>query len=358
MSFPIGDPDVMHRILAAVVHALRSLVRSRIDLVIENATLRQQLAVLKQRRPRPQLQRFDRLFWVPLRHLWSGWAEPLIIVMPETVVRWHKEGFRTYWRWKSRQKGRPKTAREIQDLVHQMAIENEWGAQRIHSERLKLGFLVSERTVSRYMPRRPAGSGAIERWKTFFRNHRNVLAGMDFFSVLTATFQVLYVFFVIGHQRRRILHMNVTAHPTAAWITQQLREAFYFDKAPRYLILDRDGKYGRVVPKKLKSWGVNVVRTGWRSPWQNGVAERWVLSARRELLDHVVVFGETHLRRLLAEYVSYYNLDRCHLALDKDAPFPRDVTSRPTSSSKVVGLPRVGRIHHRYEWRNSSRIAA
>ena len=166
------------------------------------------------------------------------------------------------------------------------------------------------------------------------------------------------MFFVIGHGRRRVLLTNVTAHPTAEWIIQQLREAFPSDTAPRYLILDRDGKYGSVLPEKLRSWGVKVVRTAWRSPWQNGVAERWVLSARRELLDHVVVINEAHLRRLLAGYVSYYTIDRCHLALDKDAPEPRNVRPRPTAPAKVVALPRVGGIHLRYDWGDRPRLAA
>jgi len=239
-----------------------------------------------------------------------------------------------------------------------MATENSWGAPRIHAELLKLGFVVSERTVSRCMPRKPAGPDAIERWTRFLRNHRDVLAAMDFFTVPTATFRVLHVFFIIRHARRRILHVNVTTHPTAEWVVQQLREAFPFETATRYLILDRDGKYGCVVPEKLRSWGVNLVRTGWRSPWQNGVAERWVLSVRRELLDHVVVFNDAHLRRLLSEYVSYYNIDRCHLALDKDAPQPREVKSRSTAAAGVVALPRVGGIHHRYDWSDSPRIAA
>jgi transposase InsO family protein len=181
---------------------------------------------------------------------------------------------------------------------------------------------------------------------------------MDFFTVPTATFHVLYVFFVIHHGRRRILHVGVTAHPTAQWVIQQLREAFPYEATPRYLILDRDGKYGRVVPEQLKSWGVKLVRTAWRSPWQNGVAERWIASVRRELLDHVIVFNETQLRRLLDDYVGYYNQDRCHLALEKDAPEPREVQPRPTASAKVVALPRVGGIHHRYEWSAPSRFAA
>lgn len=358
MAVPIGYPDVMHRILAAVVHTLRSLLKSRFDLAIENAALRQQLAVMKQRRIRPRLRGSDRLFWVLLRHLWTGWAQALIIVKPETVVRWHRKGFRTYWRWKPRRNGRPQSAREIRNLIRRMATENRWGAPRIHAELLKLGFMVSERTVSRYMPKKRANPDAADRWRTFLRNHSDVLTAMDFFTVPTVSFRELHVFFVIGHKRRRILHTNVTAHPTAAWIIQQLREAFPFDTGPRYLILDRDGKYGHVVPEKLKSWGVKLVRTSWRSPWQNGVAERWVLSARRELLDNVVVFNEAHLRRLLAEYVRYYNIDRCHLALDKDSPETRDLRLRPTASAKVVALPRVGGIHHRYEWQDPRCLAA
>jgi transposase InsO family protein len=348
----------MVRMLLAVAHGLRSLFRSRVDLAIENAALRQQLSVLKQARRKPRLRAGDWLFWVVLRRVWSRWREALIIVKPETVVRWHRQGFRTYWRWKSRRTGRPRSIREIRDLIRRMATENGWGAPRIHAELLKLGFLVSERTVSRYMPTESAGPDVVERWRAFLRNHREVLAAMDFFTVPTVTFCVLYVFFVIDHTRRRILHANVTAHPTAEWIIQQLREAFPFATAPRYLILDRDGKYGSMVPQKLGSWGVRLVRTAWQSPWQNGVAERWVSSVRAELLTHVVVFSEAHLRHLLAEYISYYNIDRCHLALDKDAPEPRESRCRATASAQVVAFPRVGGIHHRYEWSDSQGIAA
>jgi len=358
LAFPIGYPDVMHRILAAVVHTLRSLLRSRFDLAMENAALRQQFAVMKQSRGRSRLRGSDRLFWVLLRRVWSGWTGALIIVKPETVIRWHRAGFRTYWRWKSRRARRPRSDREIRESIRRMAAQNSWGAPRIHAELLKLGFLVSERTVSRFMPKKPVGPDAVKQWTRFLRNHRHALAAMDFFTVPTATFHVLYVFFVIHHGRRRILHVGVTAHPTAQWVIQQLREAFPYRATPRYLILDRDGKYGRVVPEQPKSWGVKLGRTAWRSPWQNGVAERWIASVRRELLDHVIVFNETQLRRLLDDYVGYYNQDRCHLALEKDAPEPREVQPRPTASAKVVALPRVGGIHHRYEWSDSPRIAA
>ena len=348
----------MFRILVALAHALRALLRSRVDLAIENAALRQQLAVLRQKTRRPRVRRVDRLFWVLLRRVWPRWAEALLIVTPDTVVRWHRKGFRTYWRWKSRRTGRPQSTRELRALIRRMATENGWGAPRIHAELLKLGLLVSERTVSRCMPKEPAPREALKRWKVFLRNHREVLAAMDFFTVPTVKFCVLYVFFVIDHGRRRILHANVTAHPTAEWIVQQLREAFAFGTTPRYVILDRDRKYGSVVPEKLRSWGVKLVHIAWCSPWQNGLAERWVLSVRKELLAHVVVLNEAHLRQLLATYVAYYNVDRCHLALDKDAPDRRQRRGRPSAAAQVVALPRVGGIHHRYEWSDSPRLAA
>ncbi len=172
--------------------------------------------------------------------------------------------------------------------------------------------------------------------------------------MLTELSGVLYVFFVISHKRRKLVHFNVTSHPYAEWIVQQLRDAFPFDTAPRYLIMDRDGKYGNVVPEKLKTWGIKPIQIGRGKPWQNGVAERWILSVRRELLDHVVVLNEAHLRRLLAEYVRYYQIDRCHLSLDKDSPDGRSVTPKPSSTARVVSLPRVGGIHHRYEWREAA----
>ncbi len=165
---------------------------------------------------------------------------------------------------------------------------------------------------------------------------------------------MLYVFFIIHHKRRRIVHFGITSHPYAKWVVQQLREAFPFGTAPRYVILDRDGKYGDVVPNTLKSWGIEPVRTSYRSPWQNGIAERWVLSVRRELLDHVVILNEAHLQRLLSEYVRYYHEDRCHLSLEKDTPGGRPISPRPSPSARVVSLPRVGGLHHRYEWRDAA----
>ncbi len=347
----------MFRWLTVLTHFARALFRSRPGLAIENGALRQQLALFKEKRPRPRLRGADRAFWVLLRRFWPGWANALIIVKPETVVRWHRAGFKSYWRRKSRRVGRPRIAPDIRALVRRMASENDWGAPKIHAELLKLGHDVSERTVSRYLPRKPADPDAIERWKTFLRNHRDAIGGMDFLTVPTATFNVLYVFFVIDHARRRIRHANVTAHPSAAWVIQQLREAFPFESSLRYLILDRDAIFQGRVTAAIKNMGVKPKLISYRSPWQNGVAERWVATLRRELLDHVVVLNEKHLRRLVAEYVAYYNEDRCHCSVGKDAPVSRPVTAKPSTTAKVVALPRVGGLHHRYEWRDD-RVAA
>lgn len=204
------------------------------------------------------------------------------------------------------------------------------------------------------MPRRPSDPDKVKRWMTFLRNHRDFITACDFFTVPTLTFQVLYVFFVISHGRRQVLHINVTAHPTAAWVVQQLREAFPFDTAPRYLILDRDSKFSAAVHGATKAMGIKAANTAYRSPWQNGTAERWIASCRREMLEHVVPLGERHLLRLLREYVAYHQQDRTHLGLDKDTPIPRAATPKPSEDAKVVALPRVGGLHHRYRWRDAA----
>jgi len=332
---------------------IHALLRPRLDLALENMALRQQLAVLKTKKPRPSLRASDRILWILLHRLWSRWRDALIIVQPETVIRWHRQGFRRYWRWKSRTNrgGRPRSDIEIRDLIQRMVSENPtWGAPRVHSELLMLGFVVSDRTVARYMPKRPRDPDAHQRWMTFLRNHRDCMAAMDFFTVPTVRFQVLYVLFIIHHARRRIMHVGITANPNAAWICQQLREAFPDDNAPRYLIFDRDGKFGHEIIRTLKAMSVKIVRTAYRSPWQNGIAERWVLSVRHDLLNHVVVFDERHLRRLLRDYIRYYHEDRCHLGLKKDCPVRRHVSRRFHPKAKIIASPRVGGLHHRYEW--------
>jgi transposase InsO family protein len=204
------------------------------------------------------------------------------------------------------------------------------------------------------MPRRPAEPDQVKRWIAFLRNHKDDIAAMDLFTVPTASLRLLYGFFVIEHGRRHIVHFNATFNPTAAWVIQQLREAFPYDTAPKYLIFDRDAIFSPAVVAFVRALGTDPVRTSYRSPWQNGTAERWIGSCRRELLEHVVVFGERHFVRLVRLYVDYYHEDRCHLGLDKDAPNSRPVRPRPSPEAKVVALPRVGGLHHRYEWREAA----
>jgi putative transposase len=239
-------------------------------------------------------------------------------------------------------------SKEIRALIFQMVAENPtWGAPRIHGELLKLGFDLSEPTVSRWVRRAHRTPDPARRWLIFLRNHREAIAAMDFFTVPTLTFDVLYCFFIIGHDRRRILHFNVTRHPTSTWIVQQLREAFPYDSAPGFLLLDHDAKYGLEVPASIRSQNMTPVRTSIRSPWQNGVAERWVGSCRRDLLDHVIALDERHLKRLLSQYVSYYHHDRTHLGLDKQTPAGR---ARSREKGTVICQRRVGGLHHRYDW--------
>ena len=340
----------MFDLILVLFAVLVRLFHVRSSLLLENLALRQQLAVLKRQHPRARLSLIDRVFWISARRFWSGWKERLIIVTPETVTRWHRAGFQMYWRWISRVRrpvGRKRIPRQVRDLIFRMVAENQtWGAPRIHGELLMLGFDISERTISRCMHRAPRDPEPAKRWLSFLRNHREAIAAMDFFTVPTITFGMLYCFFIISHGRRRILHTNVTGHPTSHWLVQQLREAFPYDSAPRYLILDRDRKYGLEVFTAIRSLQVSAVRTSFQSPWQNGVAERWVESCRHDLLDHVIALNEAHLKRLLSDYVDYYHEDRTHLGLGKNTPNSR---LRSAGRGRVTSLPRLGGLHHRYQ---------
>jgi putative transposase len=340
-----------------LVSCLSAFFRSRYNLGLENLALRHQLGVLKRRNPRPRLRFQDRMFWVLVRRFWPSWSSVLIIVRPETVVAWHRAGFRLFWRLRSRPKslGRPKIDAEVRALIRRMVTEDpSWRAPRVHGELLKLGLDVSERTVSRYLRRLSPSNDVRKRWTAFLRNHHDVIAAMDFFTVPTLTFHVLYCFFVIEHGRRKILHLNVTDHPTGGWIVQQLREAFPQACRYRYAILDRDGKFGQEVTDLLTASGMKPRRISPASPWQNGVAERWIGSCRRDLLDHVLIFNGAHLLRLVMDYVSYYHTDRTHDGLDKDTPATRPVTPKPTVPARLVSLPRLGGLHHRYDWQQAA----
>ena len=264
----------MVQFLLGLLAALRALLRTRTDVALEILALRQQVAVLKRKRPRPPLNDCDRLFWTTLHRFWPGWSDVLLIVKPETVVAWHRAGFRLYWQWRSRARGgRPRISQELRDLIARLADENpDWGAPKIHAELQKLGFTIAERSMARYLRRISRRGDPKRKWATFLQNHREVLAAMDFFTVPTATFRVLYCFFVIEHERRKILHCNVTQYPTAEWIVQQLREAFPEPCRYRYVILDRDRKFDQEVLAFLTAAGLEVKRTSVQSPWQNGLA--------------------------------------------------------------------------------------
>jgi transposase InsO family protein len=331
--------------LRIIVGTLRSSVRSRRELALENLALRQQLATMKFRYPRPQLTDSDRLFWVVLSRLWPGWTSILHIVQPATVIRWHRQGFRYYWRWKSRRRGRPRIDGETRQLIRRMCLANPlWGAPRIHGELLKLGIDVSEATVSKYMIRHRGPPS--QSWRTFLQNHSKELISLDFLTVPTASFKVLFVLVILSNDRRRILHLNVTDHPTAAWTAQQLVEACGMDERPKYLVRDRDAIYGEDFRRKAQAMGIKEILSAYRSPWQNPYAERVIGSIRRECLDHVIVLGPRHLKWILSRYVNYYNEVRTHLSLYKDSP-----DRRPTqyaTSGRIVELKKVGGLHHHY----------
>jgi transposase InsO family protein len=334
-------------ILRAVWILIRALLVERSALALENLALRQQLAVLKRATPRPRLRRRDRLFWVVLSRLWRGWRKALVLVQPQTVVRWHQLGFRLFWRWKSRaRQGRPPIDAAVRALIRRISRENAlWGAPRIRAELRLLGHEVAESTVAKYMVRRKDKPPS-QTWRTFLRNHAGCLASMDFFVVPTVTFRLLYGFLILRHERRCVAHFAVTAAQTAAWVAQQLREAFPYGEAPRYLIRDRDGIYGEEVRRCLRGMDIEEVVIAPRSPWQSPFVERLIGSLRRELLDHVIVLNERHLRRLLSSFFDYYHQSRPHRALDQNAPEPREV--EPPGRGRVIALPQVGGLHHRY----------
>jgi putative transposase len=317
------------------------------QLALENLALRHQVAVYKRTVGRPRLRTADRLFWLGLTRVWAGWRQSLVFVTPDTVLRWQRRRFREYWTQLSGRTtgGRPSINAEIRALIARMAKANPlWGAPRIHGELLKLGIEVAERTVSRLMPRRrPQPS---QTWRTFLDNHVRGLVSIDFFTVPTVRLRVLFVLVVLAHHRRRVVHFNVTEHPTAVWTAQQIVDAFPDDSAPAYLLRDRDQVYGQHFRHRVKGMGIDEVLTAAHSPWQNPFAERLIGSLRRECLNHVLVLSDAHLRRILGRYFEYYHHSRTHLALDKDAPDARPVEL--PAAGAVVQRAEVGGLHHRY----------
>ena len=331
--------------LILFLHVMASPFKTQARLEAEIVLLRHQLNVLRQRvASKPRLTVSDRLLFVWLYRMFPSVLNAVTIVQPETVIRWHRTGFRLYWRWKSGScGGRPKIPGEIRRLIREMSLANRlWGAPRIHGELLKLGIEVAQSTVAKYMAR--SGRGRSQTWKTFLHNHSSGIGAMDFLIVPTVGFRLLFVLVILRHERRRLKSLSVTAHPTAEWIAQQVTEAFPWDEAPDYLIRDRDASYGRVVAKRLAAMGIRDHPTVPRSPWQNFHAERLIGSIRRECLDHIVIFGEAHLRRILAAYTGYYNGVRTHLSLDKDAPSHRPIRRL----GQLAAQPVLGGLHHQY----------
>ncbi len=341
--------------MIALLSALGSLIsfrlRSRASLELEVIALRHQIGVLRRQRPgRVTLLRADRLLWTWLYRIWPQVLTTIVLVKPATLVGWHRQGFRLYWRWrsKSRRPGRPAISAPTRDLIRQMSTANPlWGAPRIHGEMLKLGVEISQASVGRYMPWRSKTPSPT--WRSFLHNHMTDTVALDMLVVVTANFRLLYTMIALAHDRRKIIHIAITSNPTQFWLARQLTEAFPWETAPRYLLRDRDGAFGQSFRDRVRAMGINEVVTAPRSPWQNAYVERVIGSIRRECLDHVIIRDESHLHRVLSGYLQYDHRARTHLSLDKDCPRPRPVS--PPTMGKIIAFPEVGGLHHRYERR-------
>jgi putative transposase len=338
-------PCRMLQLIFVLLRGVLAGFRSRREVALENLVLRHQLQVALRTNPTPRLGKPDRVLWVWLRQLWPSWREHLLIVKPATVVRWHRKGWRIYWSWKSRTTlGRPRLSAEVRQVIATMSRDNRlWGTERIRGELLKLGIVVSKRSIRRYRWRKPMPGGS-QTWRTFLSNQLKGIWAADLLVVHTINYRVLYVLFFIRHDRRELIHFNVTSSPTAAWVWQQLIGATPWGRQPKYLIHDRDAVYGRTFGARLAELGIASVRTPVRAPRANAIGERVVRSIRTECLDHTIVINERHLRALLAEYVNYYNLDRPHRSLGLQSPLPRS----PNRDGTVVRRPVLGGLHHVY----------
>jgi transposase InsO family protein len=326
------------------------LFQSRAALQLEIIALRHQIGVLQRSVKRPKLTPADRLLWAWLCTVWEDWKSGVFILKASTVVGWHRKGFRLFWTWKIRggKLGRPSVPKQVRELIRTMSRDNPlWGAPRIHGELLKLGIEIGETSVSKYLVR--SRKPPSQTWRTFLENHLQSLVSVDFFTVPTIQFQILYVFLVLAHDRRRILHFALTAHPTAEWTAQQLREAFPWDSAPRYLLRDRDRIFSHEFVEQVKAMGIKQVLSAPRSPWQRAYVERVIGTIRRECLDHMIVFDEGSLRFHLQNFCDYYHRSRTHLGLQKDTPETRPV--QPPEAGGIISIPEVGGLHHRYERR-------
>jgi putative transposase len=342
-----GIPDDTNLMLTIIIALIRASMRPRHDLYLENLALRHQLLVLERQIGKPKFRDQDRLFWVILSRVWTGWKTPLRLVKPQTVIAWHRFLWRKYWQRKSRprDKGRPRIPMEVIELIHKISFENpNWGAAHIQGELMMLGYYLSASTVAKYMVRRRGRPN--QNWKTFIRNHLHEIGAIDFLTVPTITFKTLYIFIVLSLDRRRVVHFHVTRHPTADWTALQLIQAFPFDTAPKYLIRDRDGIYGEEVLGTIHNLGMVDKPTSPRSPWQNGFCERMVGTLKRECLNHMIILNERHARRIIGEFLQYYHDDRTHQGLDQETPGGREIEVPDIGPVKC--RPILGGLHHRY----------
>ena len=335
------------------VRAIAAFFKPKAYLVAENLCLRQQLVVLKRKHSRSQLADADRRFWILACRWFSDWRRSLVIVQPDTVLGWHRRGWRADWRWRSRPRnrgGRRQVPRELRDLIRRMALENRlWGQRRIQAELKRLGYKVSARTVAKYM-RRPYDGLRSPGWRIFLKRHATDIWACDFFCVQTISFQTFYVFFVIHHASREVMHVQVTRHPTAEWVAQQVVEACGWGRdPPRFLIHDRDSRFGATFDQRMNRLGITQIRTPFKAPQANAIAERWVRSVRAECLDHSFIFNERHLRRVLNEYVGYFNRWRPHRSIGQVAPLASAREMQIQDGANIIARPVLGGLHHVYQ---------
>ncbi len=335
------------------LQTLADLSRSKSELVAENVLLRQQLIILKRQVKRPACTKTDRVLLVLLARLVRNWQQALVIVQPDTLLRWHRELFRLYWKRKSKATSRtPKVAAETITLIREMATNNRlWGAERIRGELLKLGLRVCKRTIQKYMRgvRRHQPRG--QKWSTFLRNHATRVWACDFLQVIDLFFRPLFAFFMIELKSRKVIHVGVTRSPTDAWVAQHLREATLYGQSPKYLIRDNDSKFGPSFARVARTSGIKILKTPYRAPRANAICERYLRSVRQECLDHLLILQEKQLQRVLNAYVTYFNQARPHQGIGQHIPEPsRSPLSSHQADEKVIAHPLMGGLHHDYRW--------
>ncbi len=340
--------------IRSLAYAFIAIFKSRARLVAENLCLRQQLIVLKRRQVRPRLRNQDRRFWILVCQWYSGWRRSLIVVRPDTVVGWHRKGWKAYWRWRSHRPtktGRRKIKPELRELIHRMARENPlWGQRRIQAELVRLGFVVCARSVAKYMRRAYSGTPS-PGWRQFLSQHTDEIWACDLFTVQTIWFRTLYVFFVIHHGTRELVHARVTVRPNSEWLAQQMVEACGISREPpRYLIHDRDGCFGASFNRRVGSLCIRQIRTPVKAPKANAIAERWVRTIRNECLDHRLILSHRHLQRSVTEFIAYYNRWRPHRSLGQIAPCLHIKESPVRSAKRLNAKPVLGGLHHVYQW--------